>query len=163
MSDTSTSTRTEAGTEAGTGTGTEDAVRAARQRLALRQTALLSALVAGTPVPEGFDRGRVAVQSRALIAKRADVIAKVAPELTGILGPRYRPAFVAYATRHPLTGGYRQDAVAFAGHLLAGGAARTGGAEQRRRLADWHRERTRREGAGHRLLRGVRGLLGRRR
>ncbi|MFD7892370.1 DUF692 domain-containing protein, partial [Streptomyces albidoflavus] len=37
---------------------------AARTRLALGPTARLSALVAGTPAPEGFDRGRLRVQSR---------------------------------------------------------------------------------------------------
>ena len=60
----------------------------ARQRLALGQTALLSALVAGTPVPEGFDSRRLGVQSRALAGKRAEVVAKVAPELPEILGER---------------------------------------------------------------------------
>src|SRR5690606_25675529 len=79
------------------------AAGAARQRLALAQTALLSALVAGTPAPEGFDRVRVGVQARALAAKRADVVAKVAPELPALLGARYRPAFLAYAQAHPMT------------------------------------------------------------
>lgn len=54
---------------------------ARRQRVALAQAALLSSLVAGTPAPEGFDRVRLGVQARALAAKRADVVAKVAPEL----------------------------------------------------------------------------------
>lgn len=93
----------------------------ARQRLALAQTALLSALVAGTPVPEGFDRVRVGVQARALAAKRADVVAKVAPELPGILGAGYRAAFVGYAHGHPMTDGYRRDALDFAGYLLGAG------------------------------------------
>lgn len=79
----------------------------ARQRLGLGQAALLSALVAGTPVPEGFDRVRLGVQARSLAAKRADVVAKVAPELPEILGPSYRPTFVAYAQGHPMTDGYR--------------------------------------------------------
>ncbi|GAQ55413.1 hypothetical protein a10_05247 [Streptomyces acidiscabies] len=90
----------------------------ARQRLALAQASLLSALVAGTPAPEGFDRARLAVQARALAAKRADVVAKVAPELPEILGAKYRPAFLAYASARPLRGGYRQDALEFAEHLL---------------------------------------------
>ncbi len=38
--------------------------------------------------PEGFDRGQLRVQSRALVAKRADVVARIAPELPEILGPR---------------------------------------------------------------------------
>ncbi|WP_210580857.1 DUF692 domain-containing protein [Streptomyces sp. GESEQ-4] len=113
---------------------------AARQRLALAQTALLSALVAGTPVPEGFDRVRLGVQARALAGKRADVVAKVAPELPHILGQSYRPAFLAYAQRHPMTGGYRQDALDFAGHLLSTGHPENPTA--RRHLHTWHRDRS---------------------
>ncbi|KPI10829.1 protein of unknown function DUF692 [Actinobacteria bacterium OK074] len=112
----------------------------ARQRLALAQAALLSALVAATPAPEGFDRVRLGVQARALAAKRADVVAKVAPELPVILGQSYRPAFLAYAGGHPMTGGYRRDALGFAEHLLhTGGPA---DAATRRRLHAWWRERS---------------------
>jgi hypothetical protein len=91
-------------------TATANAGGGARQRLALAQTALLSALMAGTPVPEGFDRGRVRVQSRALAAKRCDVVAKIAPELPRILGAGYRTAFLAYALGRPMCAGYRRDA-----------------------------------------------------
>lgn len=114
---------------------------AARQRLALRQTALLSALVAGTPVPEGFDRTRIGVQSRALAAKRAGVVAKVAPELPGILGPAYRPAFLRYAAARPLTGGYRRDALDFAAYVLDGPGG-THDPAVTRQLASWWRERS---------------------
>ncbi|MER5472456.1 DUF692 domain-containing protein [Streptomyces sp. NPDC002685] len=116
-----------------------DVEEAARQRLALAQTALLSALVAGTPVPEGFDRVRLGVQARALAAKRADVVAKVAPELPEILAAGYRPAFLAYAHGHPMTDGYRRDALDFAEHLLLAGLPE--GAETRR-LRDWWLERS---------------------
>ncbi|MFD4408736.1 DUF692 domain-containing protein [Streptomyces sp. NPDC058476] len=113
---------------------------APRQRLALAQTALLSALVAGSPVPEGFDRVRLGVQARALAAKRADVVAKVAPELPGILGEGYRPAFLTYAQGHPMTGGYRRDALDFAEQLLLAGQPED--AEARRRLREWWLERS---------------------
>ncbi|MFE5022408.1 DUF692 domain-containing protein [Streptomyces sp. NPDC056656] len=113
----------------------------ARQRLALAQAALLSALVAGTPSPEGFDRVRLKVQSRALCAKRADVVAKVAPELPEILGAAaYRPAFLSYAQCRPMTGGYRRDALDFAEHLLDSGGP--GDAGVRRELERWWRERS---------------------
>ncbi|WP_371544885.1 DUF692 domain-containing protein [Streptomyces sp. NBC_00554] len=112
----------------------------ARQRLALAQTALLSALVGGTPVPEGFDRVRLGVQARALAAKRADVVAKVAEDLPQILAEGYRPAFLAYAQGHPMTGGYRRDALDFAEHLLLAG--RPEDAETRRRLRHWWLERS---------------------
>ncbi|MEU0433504.1 DUF692 family multinuclear iron-containing protein [Streptomyces sp. NPDC006290] len=126
----------DSGTGSRTDTGAEGA---ARQRLALAQAALLSALVAGTPVPEGFDRVRLGVQARALAAKRADVVSKVAPELPEILADGYRPAFLAYAQRHPMTGGYRRDALDFAEHLLLAGLPE--GAETRR-LRDWWLERS---------------------
>ncbi|MEW2586843.1 DUF692 domain-containing protein [Streptomyces virginiae] len=136
------------------------ACEAARTRVALGQAALLSALVAGTPVPEGFDRGRIRVQARALAAKRADVIAKVAPELPGILGGRdpYREAFLAYAKHRPMTAGYRRDALDFAEHLLIQDLPADPAA--RRRLTAWWRERA---GARppRRIVRWARTLVGR--
>ncbi|MGW0424875.1 DUF692 domain-containing protein [Streptomyces sp. NPDC003015] len=118
----------------------------ARQRLALTQTALLSALVAGTPVPEGFDRVRLGVQARALAGKRADVVAKVAPELPVILGAGYRPAFLRYAQGAPMTDGYRRDALNFAEQLLLGGelplVGESGDARVRRELREWWLERS---------------------
>ncbi|MEU3413594.1 DUF692 domain-containing protein [Streptomyces sp. NPDC006658] len=110
-----------------------------RERLAVAQTAVLSSLVAGTPVPEGFDRVRMAVQARALAAKRAGVVAKVAPELPVILGADYREAFLEYARRRPMRAGYRQDALDFAGHLLKLG--RPGDARAHRALGDWWLDR----------------------
>ncbi|MFE9312930.1 DUF692 domain-containing protein [Streptomyces sp. NPDC088353] len=112
----------------------------ARQRLALAQTSLLSALVAGTPTPEGFDRVRIGVQARSLAAKRADVVAKVAPELPVLLGEGYRTAFLAYAQRRPMTGGYRQDALDFAESLLLAGGLRNAGI--RRELREWWLDRS---------------------
>ncbi|MGW0897305.1 multinuclear nonheme iron-dependent oxidase [Streptomyces goshikiensis] len=133
---------------------------AARTRVGLVQAALLSALVAGTPVPEGFDRQRVGVQSRALAAKRAGVVAKVAPELPGILGGEkaYREAFLAYARNRPMTGGYRRDALDFAEHLLIRDLPAD--PADRRRLTAWWEER-----AGtrppRRIVRWARALVGR--
>ncbi|MEQ8146641.1 DUF692 domain-containing protein [Streptomyces sp. OP7] len=112
----------------------------ARERLALAQTAVLSALTAGTPVPEGFDRARMRVQARALAAKRADVVAKVAPELPVILGDGYRAAFLAYAQTRPMTGGYRRDALDFAGELLLTG--RPEDTRARRELREWWLDRS---------------------
>ncbi|MFF7378162.1 DUF692 domain-containing protein [Streptomyces massasporeus] len=136
----------------------------ARQRLGLAQAALLSALVAGTPVPEGFDRARVGVQARALAAKRADVVAKVAPELPVILGEEYRTAFHGYAQAHPMTDGYRRDALSFAEHLLSTG--RPGDTRARRELREWWLERSgpkpRSGRPVHRLARATRRALSRR-
>ncbi|MFI0018848.1 DUF692 domain-containing protein [Streptomyces griseus] len=130
-----------------------------RDRTAVAQTALLSALVAGTPAPEGFDHRRLRVQSRALAAKRADVVAKVAPELPEILGDGYRPAFLAYAGGRPMSGGYRRDALDFAEHvLIAGGPADP---VARRRLTYWWQDRSgaRPPGRTTRLVRAARAVL----
>ncbi|MCX4540708.1 DUF692 domain-containing protein [Streptomyces sp. NBC_01565] len=135
-------------------------LEAARTRVGLEQAALLSALVAGTPVPEGFDRQRIRVQTRALAAKRAGVVAKVAPELPGILGGEkpYREAFLAYARNRPMGGGYRRDALDFAEHLLIRDLPADPAA--RRRLTEWWQER-----AGvrppRRIVRWARALVGR--
>ncbi|MFJ7769497.1 DUF692 domain-containing protein [Streptomyces sp. NPDC097107] len=143
------------------GAGAGDAVR---QRLALAQAALLSALVAGTPVPEGFDRVRLGVQARALAGKRADVVAKVAPELPVILGAGYRPSFLAYARKRPMTGGYRRDALDFVEHLVRAG--RPLDAEVRIELREWWLERSgpvpRSERPGVRWARATRRVLLRR-
>ncbi|MFI9585800.1 DUF692 family multinuclear iron-containing protein [Streptomyces sp. NPDC052236] len=112
---------------------------AARAHVALAQASLLSALVAGTPAPEGFDSRRLRVQSRALAAKRADVVAKVAPELPEILGDGYRAAFLSYAKDRPMRAGYRRDALDFAEQLLIAG--RPADADARRRLTRWWEER----------------------
>ncbi|MFI1647165.1 DUF692 domain-containing protein [Streptomyces avidinii] len=132
----------------------------ARTRVALGQAALLSALVAGTPVPEGFDRRRIRVQARALAAKRADVVARLAPELPAILGgpEPYREAFLSYAKGRPMTAGYRRDALDFAEDLLIRDLPADPVA--RRRLTSWWRDRT---GARppRRIVRWARSLAGR--
>ncbi|OIJ96220.1 endonuclease [Streptomyces sp. MUSC 14] len=115
-------------------------VVAARERVGVAQAAVLSSLVAGTPVPEGFDRARMRVQARALAAKRADVVAKVAPELPVILGAGYRQLFLEYAREHPMSGGYRRDALTFAGRLLHSGRPREAGA--REELREWWLDRS---------------------
>lgn len=134
----------------------------ARERVALSQAALLSALVAGTPAPEGFDSQRLRVQSRALAAKRADVVAKVAPELPEILGEGYRAAFLAYAKGRPMHDGYRRDALDFAEQLLVSG--RPDDDNARRLLTRWWEERAAAHPPrrGTRLVRAARAKLVRR-
>ncbi|WP_432077047.1 multinuclear nonheme iron-dependent oxidase [Streptomyces wuyuanensis] len=131
----------------------------ARERLGLAQAALLSALVAGTPPPEGFDARRLRVQTRALAAKRADVVAKVAPELPEILGTGYRAAYLDYARSRPLRDGYRRDALDFAEHLLVAGRPEDPVAH--RRLTHWWQDRvaTRPPGRTTRLVRAARAAL----
>ncbi|WP_149180768.1 DUF692 domain-containing protein [Streptomyces sp. TRM49041] len=130
-----------------------------RERLRLAQAALLSALVAGAPAPEGFDRGRLRVQSRALGRKRAGIVAKVAPELPEILGDGYRGAFLAYAGVMPLPGGYRRDALDFARYVLDAG--RPEDVRARRRLYRWWAERSgpRPPGRAARMVHAARAAL----
>ncbi|MFD3607835.1 DUF692 family multinuclear iron-containing protein [Streptomyces atroolivaceus] len=143
---------------------TEPVARATggRDRAAMAQTAVLSALVAGSPVPDGFDHRRLGVQSRALAAKRAGVVAKVAPELPEILGDGYREAFLSYARNRPMSAGYRRDALDFAEQLLIAGHPADAGA--RRKLTRWWQERAapRPPRRGARLVQAARtALLGR--
>ncbi|MEE1737656.1 DUF692 domain-containing protein [Streptomyces sp. BE147] len=147
-------------TPAGLVAPADPAVRAdVRERLAAGQTALLAALVAGTEAPEGFDRRRLEVQSRALAAKRAGVVAKVAPELPEILGAGYRTAYLAYAMARPLSAGYRRDALDFAEHLLIAGLPEDTAA--RRRLTHWWQDRAapRPPRRTTRLVRAARAVL----
>ncbi|MEV6418591.1 DUF692 domain-containing protein [Streptomyces sp. NPDC051662] len=159
-----TAARTGAGAASGSGAGATEERKpgdtdAARGRLALSETALLSSLVAGTPVPEGFDPRRLRVQSHALAAKRAGVVAKVAPELPEILGKGFRPAFLAYAAHTPMRAGYRRDALDFAESLLFEGRPEDSAA--RRRLTLWWHERAaaRPPRRATRLLRVARAAL----
>ncbi|MFF8612949.1 DUF692 domain-containing protein [Streptomyces sp. NPDC015350] len=119
--------------------GTAAVADGVRDRLAGAQSALLRALVAGDPAPPGFDPHRLGVQSRALAAKRAGVVAKVAPELPEILGTGYRPAFLAYAESRPMSAGYRRDALDFAESLLIAGRPADDAA--RRELTHWWQDR----------------------
>ncbi|MFG3307132.1 DUF692 family multinuclear iron-containing protein [Streptomyces wuyuanensis] len=146
------------GPRPGDGAG-PDPIAPARERLGLAQAALLSALVAGTPPPEGFDARRLRVQTRALAAKRADVVAKVAPELPEILGPGYRAAYLDYAKSRPMRDGYRRDALDFAEHLLVAGRPEDPVAH--RRLTHWWQDRaaTRPPGRTTRFVRAARAAL----
>lgn len=113
---------------------------AARERVGLAQAELLASLVAGAPVPPGFDTERIAIQARALRAKRAGVVAKVAPELVEILGEEaYHRLFAAYAAGRPQDGNHRWDALHFAAFALEQGGL---GRSRRRSLKRWHRHRT---------------------
>lgn len=133
----------------------------ARDRTAVAQTALLSALVAGTPAPEGFDHRRLRVQGRALAAKRADVVAKVAPELPEILGDGYRAAFLDYARSRPMSDGYRRDALDFVERILVSGGLADPVAQ--RRLTHWWEDRSgpRPPSRTTRIVRTARAVLAR--
>ncbi|GJF32884.1 hypothetical protein KNE206_55840 [Kitasatospora sp. NE20-6] len=136
--------------------GDDAELAVARARLARRQTELAAALVAGGPVPEGFDPGQVAVQARGLLDKRRETVARVAPEPARILGPAYRPLFARYAAGGPQRGGYRADAQEFARWALAAEPS----APWRAELAHWL-DPGAAPGHGTRAARTVRAVHGR--
>lgn len=131
----------------------EDAELAvARARLARRQAELTAALVAGGPVPEGFDPVQVATQARGLAAKRRQTVARVAPEPARILGPAYRPLFERYAATGPQRGGYHADAREFAAWAVAAEPS----APWRADLERWLHPETARPGRAARIVRAAR-------
>jgi len=75
----------------------------ARTDLAARQAALVDALVAGGPVPAGFDAVRLAVTRRALVRKRAGAAAAQWPLLAASLGPDWPAVFAASVAGRPPT------------------------------------------------------------
>jgi hypothetical protein len=75
----------------------------ARADLAARQAALVDALVAGGPVPAGFDPDHLAGARRALVRKRAGAAAAQWPLLAASLGPDWPAVFAASVAARPPT------------------------------------------------------------
>ena len=71
--------------------------------LAARQAALVDALVAGGPVPAGFDAAALAVTRRALVRKRAGAAAAQWPLLAASLGADWPAVFAASVEDRPPT------------------------------------------------------------
>ncbi|MEQ4305650.1 hypothetical protein ABNF97_30435 [Plantactinospora sp. B6F1] len=89
--------------------------------LADRQAALVAALVAGAPLPPGFDARLVAVARSALLHKRAGEVARHWPLLAAGHGRRWPAVFAAWAAGRPTSGSIR-DGWDLARHLAADGA-----------------------------------------
>jgi hypothetical protein len=98
-------------------------VSGGRERLAADQAALVRALVAGGPVPEGFDPDRVRATADALARKRAREVARAWPALAAALGGEFTGRFLAFAAGRPppATGGALADGLAFARALARRG------------------------------------------
>ena len=75
--------------------------------LAERQAALVAALVAGAPVPPGFDQARVGAAQRALLRKRASEVARAWPLLAAAAGDRWPDEFAAWAAGRAPQGSLR--------------------------------------------------------
>jgi hypothetical protein len=69
----------------------------AAPNLARRQAELVAALVAGAPVPPGFDDARVDAARRALLRKRAGEVARAWPMLAAGCGARWPAEFAGWA------------------------------------------------------------------
>lgn len=91
----------------------------ARRDLAARQAELLTALLAGGPVPPGFDPDRIRVETRALHAKRRAVAMRLRPDLVDELAERFTPLFDEWATNRPRRTGtsFHADMDSFAAWL----------------------------------------------
>lgn len=84
--------------------------------LAARQAALVRALVAGEPVPPGFDVCAVRAAADAVLRKRAREVAARYPGLEHAAGPDFTARYVAWARTRPKRGtaadarGFARDA-----------------------------------------------------
>jgi hypothetical protein len=94
-----------------------------------RQAELVRALLAGGPVPTGFDPERVRIEARALHAKRRDVAERLRPDLVEALGDRFGPLFDEWAADRPRRTGvsFRADLEEFAAWLTRNGHLRRPG------------------------------------
>ncbi|MGI8334041.1 hypothetical protein ACRYCC_29160 [Actinomadura scrupuli] len=79
----------------------------AQDELRLAQEALVAALVAGAPLPAGFDAVRVGAAARALLRKRAGEVARAWPELARSYGPGWPGVFAGWASALPTRGSWR--------------------------------------------------------
>jgi hypothetical protein len=105
--------------------------------LAARQAALVAALTAGQPVPDGFDGSRVEAARVALLRKRAGEVAQQWPLLAAGFGERWKREFAAWAAARPTRGSLR-DGWDLARDLLARDALPTlAAAELAVREATW--------------------------
>jgi hypothetical protein len=90
--------------------------------LAERQAALVAALVAGAPIPDGFDPRLIDTARRALLRKRSGDVARQWPLLAASFGPRWPEVFAEWADGRPTEGSF-QDGLALARSLPLTGAA----------------------------------------
>ncbi|MCT2585466.1 hypothetical protein [Actinophytocola gossypii] len=98
----------------------------ARDELAARQAELVRALLAGGPVPPGFDPDRIRVEAAALHAKRRAVAERLRPDLADDLGEDFGTLFDTWAATRPRRAGvsFRADLADFASWLSSRGRRR---------------------------------------
>lgn len=108
-------------------------VEASRERLGAQLAGLTEALVAGAPMPRGFDPRLFAVARSSLLNKRAGEVAHTWPRLAAALGPAWRATFREWAAERPPHGSLC-DGFDFARYLAVTGGLPDGPA--REELAD---------------------------
>jgi hypothetical protein len=101
--------------------------------LAERQAALVATLVAGAPVPPGFDARLVGVARTALLRKRAGEVERHWPVLAASFRGEWKAKFAAWADGRPSNGSLRDGWDFARSRTLSGAAA----AELAEREALW--------------------------
>jgi len=81
-----------------------------------QQEQLMRALVAGGPIPPGFDRAAVRATASVLLRKRAGLVAAQYPWLPSACGPDFTERFEEWADSRPKISA-TDDAIGFARYL----------------------------------------------
>ncbi|HEY3506894.1 MAG TPA: hypothetical protein VGN37_29405 [Actinocatenispora sp.] len=128
--------------------------------MAVRQAELVASLVAGAPVPDGFDPDDLAVARRALLRKRAGEVRHGWPLLASSYGADWPETFAAWAAGRPPAGALRDGwdlarQLAAAGTLPERAAAELAGREALARYDGRSAPRPRRLPAARRVGRTV--------
>jgi hypothetical protein len=123
-------------------------VDAARARLGDQLAGLTEALVAGAPVPDGFDERLFSIAKSSLLNKRASEVAHTWPRLAAALGPQWRATFRAWAAERPPRGSLCDGFdlaryLAVTGGIPAGPGRRHALAELAAREGQWRYDGTR--------------------
>jgi hypothetical protein len=105
--------------------------------LARQQAELVAALVAGAPVPPGFDAARIGVARRALLGKRAGDVARAWPMLATSAGDRWQRDFAEWAAGRAPQGSLRDGWDLARAWSAAGRLAGPAAAELAEREASW--------------------------
>jgi len=105
--------------------------------LAARQAALVDALVAGGPVPAGFDPRALAAARRALLRKRAGEADAAWPLLAASLGPDWAATFAASVAGRAPAGALRDGWDLARATAAAGGLDPLAAAELAEREVRW--------------------------
>jgi hypothetical protein len=97
----------------------------------------VAALVAGAPVPPGFDAARAGVAQRALLRKRAGEVARAWPRLVAVAGDGWQREFAGWAAGRAPQGSLRDGWDLARAWSVAGRLTGPAAAELAEREAAW--------------------------